>query len=190
MANPNPTRLDQHQVLQRSFDEVQERLRVDAVASIDSGSMEVIIDHADDSIKVGDGTDFLAVNTDGSINTNVQVSDISGETEKVLYGEIFSIAAAIESTVLTYTVPALKSFYMHRIETSGDNVAIYKVKINGADKFKKRTWWTKFNETFDFTCFPKKGIKVVAGDSITITVLHDSSMVGDFNASIQGVEVG
>lgn len=33
--------------------------------------------HASDSVKVGDGTDFLAINTDGSINTSVVEAGIS-----------------------------------------------------------------------------------------------------------------
>lgn len=69
MANPNPTKLDQHQVLQRSFDEAQERLRVDAVASIESGSMEVVIDQSDDSI--------LVYGNDGAVNRKVK-TDASG----------------------------------------------------------------------------------------------------------------
>lgn len=34
---------------------------------------EIIISHTDDSIKIGDGTDLLAINADGSINANVAV---------------------------------------------------------------------------------------------------------------------
>lgn len=99
-TNPNRSDLDQTQILQRSFDESADRLRVDADISIDSATVIVetsyttdsmaigdpntdnilkinadgsidantIISMADDSIKVGDGTDFLAVNADGSIN--------------------------------------------------------------------------------------------------------------------------
>jgi hypothetical protein len=33
--------------------------------------------HASDSVKVGDGTDFLAVNTDGSINVNSTAASLS-----------------------------------------------------------------------------------------------------------------
>jgi hypothetical protein len=35
--------------------------------------------HASDSVKVGDGTEFLAVNADGSINVNIVSSTITGE---------------------------------------------------------------------------------------------------------------
>lgn len=33
-----------------------------------AGGLDVVISHVNDSIKVGDGTEFLAINTDGSIN--------------------------------------------------------------------------------------------------------------------------
>ena len=36
-----------------------------------SQPQEVVISHLDDSIKIGDGVDLLAVNTDGSINTRL-----------------------------------------------------------------------------------------------------------------------
>lgn len=98
MSNPTPSKLDQQQVLQRAFDETEDRLRVDAsvsatISSIDidaeqadiaikdrvtdnllkinaDGSIDanVVVSHANDSIKVGDGTDLMAVNADGSIN--------------------------------------------------------------------------------------------------------------------------
>lgn len=72
--NPNYSDLDQHQIFQRAFDESIDRLRVDAVASIDPGSMEVVITHVDDSIRIGDGTDIMAVNADGSINVSAVIS--------------------------------------------------------------------------------------------------------------------
>lgn len=120
----------------------------------------------------------------------IPCTDIAGEVEKVLYSEVGSVPSAVETTVSSYTVPVAKRFYIHRIEVSGDNVAVYRVRVNGLDKAKKRTWWTKFNETFDFTCFPKSGLKVVAGDVVTVSVIHNSVSVGSFNASIQGAEVG
>lgn len=36
-----------------------------------STPQEIVISHLDDSIKIGDGVDFLAINADGSINANI-----------------------------------------------------------------------------------------------------------------------
>jgi len=63
MVGPNQpyTKLDANQVLKQSFDESQDRLRVDATVSASVGDV---------MIKDQDG-DFLNVNPDGSINTNI-----------------------------------------------------------------------------------------------------------------------
>jgi hypothetical protein len=71
MAGESRSHLDQHQIFQRAFDEETDRLRVDVTASVEPGSMEMAVSHLDDSIKIGDGTDYLAINADGSINANI-----------------------------------------------------------------------------------------------------------------------
>lgn len=45
-----------------------------------SNPQEIVISHADDSIKIGDGTDLLAVNADGSINVKGGVISTSNST--------------------------------------------------------------------------------------------------------------
>lgn len=57
----------------------------DSVAAVQSGAWTVTatatdfdirdLSHSQDSVKVGDGTDFLAINADGSINVNATSSD-------------------------------------------------------------------------------------------------------------------
>jgi hypothetical protein len=66
--------LDFGQIIKRVYDSSAERLKVDAAVS---GATSVVITHTDDSIKIGDGTDLLAVNADGSINTVPASSTIS-----------------------------------------------------------------------------------------------------------------
>jgi len=53
-----------------------------------TNAISVSIDHTTDSIKIGDGTDFLAVNADGSINvvataTNLDIRDLAFATDSV-----------------------------------------------------------------------------------------------------------
>lgn len=62
------TKLDANQVLKRSFDEANDRLRTDAAVSVVLGTVEVIIDHVNDSIKIGDGTDIALVTAAGELN--------------------------------------------------------------------------------------------------------------------------
>jgi hypothetical protein len=42
----------------------------------DGVTLEVDLSHVDDSVKIGDGTDFLEVNADGSINAVVSATDL------------------------------------------------------------------------------------------------------------------
>lgn len=60
--------LDANQVIKTVFDESTGTLKTNVQAVV-SGGTEVIISHVDDSIKIGDGTDFAAIDTDGSIQT-------------------------------------------------------------------------------------------------------------------------
>jgi hypothetical protein len=53
-----------------------------------TSAIAVDVDHATDSVKVGDGTDFLAVNNDGSINvvataTDLDIRDLDETTDSV-----------------------------------------------------------------------------------------------------------
>jgi hypothetical protein len=66
---------------------------------------EIVISHTDDSIKIGDGIDLLAVNSDGSINANVAV-DHTQDSMKVGDGTNFLAVNAdgsINTAVATYT---------------------------------------------------------------------------------------
>lgn len=73
MPGPNSpyTSLDSNQVIQRVFEESQDRLRVDAQVTATLGTVECIVSAASgDNIAITsqDGTKTLAVNTNGSIN--------------------------------------------------------------------------------------------------------------------------
>lgn len=81
MAN-NLKQLDAAQVLRSAYDPNTNRLRTDASVSAVIGAVEVIVDHTNDSIRLGDGTSFLTSTTVGSdigldvnlINSSLTVS--------------------------------------------------------------------------------------------------------------------
>jgi hypothetical protein len=66
--NPNRTVLDSNQIFQRSFDETEDRIRVDAEVTATIGTVEVIITDTDDSIKIGNGSGDFAEVTNGNLN--------------------------------------------------------------------------------------------------------------------------
>lgn len=93
-----PSKLDGHQVLQHSFDDATQTLRTTATATIVTPpDIEVNIDHVNDSIKIGDGTDLMAVNPDGSINT---VTSGPGTPT------IANVSMAVAGTEYSYAFPA------------------------------------------------------------------------------------
>lgn len=141
----------------------------------------------DGTIAVGNVTiqdddgDELEINPDGSINVNiVQSSNIPGLT--ILHNEISSVAAGVETTVISL-VSAAPNYRINKIETSGDNVAHFRVKINGSTIVNKRSYWTDFNQTFDFEGF-ENGLVLGVGDILTVTVIHNRPDLGSFEATI------
>lgn len=64
------TKKDSSQVIKAVYDVPTNSINTNIVGG------NITISAADDSIKIGDGTDFLAVNTDGSLNVLVQNAGI------------------------------------------------------------------------------------------------------------------
>jgi hypothetical protein len=85
--NPLNTKLDANQVLIRSYDEPNNRLRVDAQVTSSIGTVDVVIDAASgDNIKISDGVDTLSINPDGSINVNITDLTILHTNDSVALG--------------------------------------------------------------------------------------------------------
>ena len=103
------------------------------------------------------------------------------------YSEITAIAAATETTILTYAVGVAQAYLLF-VESNGTNVADYKVKLNGSTINRKYTYFgAPLSAYFDFkssvSFFP--GLSLVSGDVLTVTVIHNRPSLGDFNANIE-----
>ena len=66
-------------------------------------NVEVDLSHVDDSVQIGDGTDLMAVNADGSINatvsaTNLDIRDLAFATDKV---DVTGSEVSLDSATLT-----------------------------------------------------------------------------------------
>lgn len=84
MPGPNTpyTSLSSHQVLQQSFDETRDLLRVGVVGAtldpIQVGGMSIQISHTEDSVRLGDGTNYITSTTNGlKIGTDVNIINTS-----------------------------------------------------------------------------------------------------------------
>ena len=211
MPGPNVpySKLDYNQVIVQSFDESKDRLRVDAQVSATISDIEirdpisgyslkinpdgsisanVVLNAASDSIKswTQDGSGNPIGSVDGALNVNMPLVG----TTLSLYNEVTSVVSGILTTINTYTVPVGKTFYLNKVEVSGNNLAEYSVKFNSTVNAKKYTWYSNFNEKFDYiTGGNNQGFQLVAGTIVTITTIHNRPFVGSFNARIQGIEV-
>lgn len=101
------------------------------------------LSHSQDSIKIGDGSDFMAINSDGSIN--VKISDASPGTEVTNYNTA-TIAAAATSD---HTYTSTGNFYLQQISGSASGAMKMEVKVNGATKYVFFT--SAANPTYSFS---------------------------------------
>jgi hypothetical protein len=91
-----------------------------------TSAINVSVDHANDSIKVGDGTDFLAINNDGSINavvtaTDLDIRDLSNATDSVTahQGGTWTVTA----TATDLDIRDL-AFATDKVDVTGSSVSI------------------------------------------------------------------
>lgn len=110
-------------------------------------AIEVDLDHTTDSVKIGDGTDFLAVNADGSINavvtaTNLDIRDLAFATDKVdVSGSSVSISGDVNVTQGTspWVVSATDldirnlTFATDTVDVSGSSVTVSATNLDIRD---------------------------------------------------------
>lgn len=86
--------------------------------------------HVSDSVKIGDGTDFLAVNADGSVNVRILDS-----TPGTAVADFSTSAALAASATATHTYTATGNFRLTQVEASGSGSLKVVVKVNAVTKF-------------------------------------------------------
>lgn len=136
------------------------------------------------AISVGE-VDQGEPNTDDKAWPVKIVGDTSAPGVSVSHNEITSVASGVETTVMTIT-PPVGGMRVFKIEVSGDTVAHFRVKLNGTVLFNKRSWWTSFNQTFDFQDFAN-GLFLNPGQVITVTVTHTRPFLGSFEATAMSI---
>lgn len=164
-------------------------LKINPDGSVDAN---VSIQATSDNIAIRDETsgNKLKVNPDGSINA---VIGGTGGTQNPVstFNSVTSVASSVSTTIVTYTVPALKTANLQRLEVSGTNIAQYDVLINNVLQARRRTYFgSSLNETFDFTAEIDLGFKLNSGDIVKINVIHQRPDLGDFEGRVQVVEIG
>lgn len=146
---------------------------------IENASVDVNLRHTGgDSVQIGDGVDVLGINPDGSVN----FVELPFPTEELLnvYGEQAAVVSGLETTLATYLVPPGKVAYLTFGNATGANAAQYFVKRNFDAIDSQQTYWGAFNAHFRFTDGRFRGLVFAAGETISLTVIHDRPEPADF----------
>lgn len=153
-------------------------LNVNASVTIPSGiatSALQITGNAILSMIASDLTDGSAVVTVSSPGQDIST-----------YGEELAVASNSTVTVVSYTVPSAKTFYLKRIDGTGENIGVYVTSANSSVIGKRRTCYTEYNVEFEYDTGPYDGLKFVAGDVIEMDVTNEGSSAAEFNGTIYG----
>ena len=159
-----------------------------------NAELEVQLSHQDnvahpgdvhDSVRIGDGEYELDINSDGSINVDIQPYDNNIN----IYNENTNVLTNSEQLIVTYSVPSTMKGSLFRVEFSGTQIAKYTVYINGNKKASKRTHHgSGLSGEFCFYSGVSNGIPVSSGDQIQLKVLHNRPDAGSFEGRIQVVQ--
>lgn len=95
-----------------------------------------------------------------------------------------SVIAGVETTLVDYTVPTGKSFFVQSWVASGKADGEYRLFINGEPKGYGRTSSAERNNKNVFG--GAVGIKCVANDYIQLTVTHWETSSQDYEGTING----
>lgn len=141
------------------------------------------------------GKNGLDVNINSAVPIPVFIVDTPpGSTPQIVefsYNGITSVASSVLTSVISYTVPLLKTFYLLRVEFSGTNIAQYTLTLNASMAGVKRTYFGgDLDGEFNFESFSNNGFKLNASETMNLSVEHFRPNLGDFDATIIGLLVG
>lgn len=146
------------------------------------------ITHVSDSIKVGDGTDFLGVNTDGSINVVVQDAGVSA-TEEHVFGTTVAGVPGTENTVVDITVTAAKTFLIRSVQAAASGKFKAELKTGvAASEVTKAVWFGSTAKGNEPLIFPA-AIEVAATEKILLLITNEDKANADVYGFVNGNEV-
>lgn len=156
--------------------------------------MTLAVDHVSDSIRLGDGTNYLTSSTIGpktALDVSIAGGSVSGTFTQapsgatvVTYGTQ-TVAISGTAIVSTYTVPAGNPVYLQKIYLSGESIAKWTVYKNASIIMIARMTHTDFSRTLDLATGSAFGVATSPGDVIDIEVENVSNSVSVFDATIQ-----
>lgn len=124
------------------------------------------------------------------IAVRVVVADGAGQTPiglfkgSVAFNEVTAVSSNTETTIISLVVsPAMES-YITSVFATGSSDGVYRLKIDGVTSAIRRTAWTERNAEFKFN-----SLRLIAGQTLTVTVIHNELPDQDFSTDIEYVGV-
>lgn len=99
------------------------------------------------------------------------------------FDENAAVPYNVETTILTYTVPADRAVRLDKIEVFGKNIAKFSIEVDGARVAYVETHWTKYDHLFEFLDYV-----VEAAEVVTVKVTNKTNEAQYFNARLLGVQ--
>lgn len=105
------------------------------------------------------------------------------------FGSISSLSSGSLTTIVTYTVPVGKKFFLQLVDGSGENIATYDLEVSSTAIARRRTYFGSSLDVVITFAQASKGIEYPAGTVIRLRVEHArTTMSADFDGRILGVE--
>lgn len=156
-------------------------ITVDGSVAVTATDLDIRdLTHVSDSIKIGDGTDLMAVNADGSIN--VVIADATPGTAVNDYNAATNVAASASNT---HTYTSTGNFYLTQIHGSCSGKMKIVIAVNGTTRF----------VCFNSTANPNMDIKIdnpilaTTGQTVTITRTNLDNQALDVYSTISGYTI-
>lgn len=99
-------------------------------------------------------------------------------------GSLAAVAPAIETNLISYTVPAGKNFYIVNVSGNGTAKAYFRLRVNGTLQAQREMDVSDRNIDMNFS--DSFGLKTVAGDLVVVSVYNLSTVAGDYTANMSG----
>lgn len=161
--------------------------------SIEIGNLEVQLSRKDnvpnigdvhDSVRIGDRTNELKVNSDGSINVvfdNRVVKNID-----FIYNEVLDVLPGVTTSIVTYTVPMGQTSSLIRVLGAGENIGRYDILINGIIIATQRTYFgSALDVNFELGSANGLGVLLVANDIVTLQVFQNRPDSANYEGTIE-----
>lgn len=169
------------------------------VKALDVNIADVQINHASDSVRLGDGTNLLTSTLEGGkraldvslVNPNLSGSFTQAPAGATVleYGNVPSLAIGGTTTVVSYIVGMGDERYVQKVYVSSTQVATFVFKLNGNTILTTRMNPTNFSQTMDFSTGSAFGIHMLPGDVVAVEATNDGNAIAEVNSTIQFMEV-